>query len=181
MNNKEKIIVSMILIVIGVAYRLFPHPANFAPIAAISLFSGFYFYRYFMVIPLIAMFFGDMFIGFYEWKLMLAVYFSFALIGLLGILIRKNKSIAALIGCSLAGSVLFFLITNFAVWAFSSWYPHTMKGLIQCYAMAIPFFKSTILGDLFYVSVIFGLYEILAQPRERLYFILAEREKVKTI
>lgn len=171
MENREKIIAIFILVVVGISYRLFPHPPNFAPIAAISLFSGFYFRRYFIAIPIAAMFASDIFLGFYDWKLMAAVYFSFALIGMLGILMRKNKSVAMLIGFSLAGSFLFFTLTNSAVWLFSPWYASNMQGLLECYTMAIPFFKNTILGDLFYASVIFGCYEILAQPKERLAFL----------
>ncbi len=79
-----------------------------------------------------------------------------------------------MISCSLSGSILFFILTNFAVWTFSQWYPHNIQGLIECYMMAVPFFKNTLLGDLFYASVIFGCYEILAQPREKLHFIFAK-------
>lgn len=171
MTNKEKIVAVTILVLVGVSYRLFPHPPNFAPVAAISLFSGFYFRRYFIAIPLAAMFISDIFLGFYDWKLMAAVYSSFALIGVLGILMRRNKSILSLVGCSLAGSVLFFLLTNFAVWFFAPWYPHNTKGLYECYLMAVPFFKNTLMGDLFYSAVIFGCYEILAQPKEKLAFL----------
>jgi hypothetical protein len=171
MTNKEKIIAVFILVIVGISYRLFPHPPNFAPVAAISLFSGFCFRRYFIAVPLGVMLISDVFIGFYDWKLMTVVYFSFALIGFLGILMRKNKSVTLLLGCSLAGSFLFFILTNFAVWALSPWYSHDWQGLTNCFTMAIPFFKNTLMGDLFYSSVIFGCYEILAQPKERLAFL----------
>jgi len=181
MNNKEKAIAILILIAVGISYRIFPHPANFAPIAAISLFSGFYFRRYFVAVPLIAMLISDLFIGFYDWKLMAVVYFSFTLIGFFGILMRKNKSVASLVGCSLAGSFLFFILTNFAVWAFSPWYGHNWQGFMECYTMAIPFFKNTLMGDLFYSSVIFGCHEVLAQPKERLAFIFNRQKQVNAI
>jgi hypothetical protein len=171
MTKKEKIIAIVILVLAGVAYRLFPHPPNFAPVAAISLFSGFYFRKYFILIPIAVMLISDIFIGLYDWRLMAAVYVSFILVSLIGILMRKNKSVMSLVGCSLAGSILFFVLTNFAVWAFSPWYHHSSQGLMQCYAMAIPFFKNTLAGDLFYASVIFGCYEIMAQPKERLAFL----------
>ncbi|MCX6763739.1 MAG: hypothetical protein NTZ97_03360 [Candidatus Moranbacteria bacterium] len=171
MTTKEKVIAVIILILVGISYRLFPHPPNFAPVAAISLFSGFYFRRYFIFIPVVIMLVSDIFIGFYDWKLMAVVYFSFILVCFIGILMRKNKSVLSLIGYSLTGSILFFLLTNFAVWFFASWYPHNFQGLTECYLMAIPFFKNTIAGDLFYASVIFGCYEILAQPKEKLAFL----------
>lgn len=174
MTKKESIIAVAILVLVGVSYRIFPHPPNFAPVAAISLFSGFLFRRYFILIPMAIMFLSDMVIGFYSWKLMAVVYGSFLLISLLGILIRKRKSILILFSYSLLGSILFFLLTNLAVWVFGSWYPHNLQGLADCYAMAVPFFKNTIMGDLFYVSIIFGCYEILAQPKEKLKFIFAK-------
>jgi hypothetical protein len=176
MRNKEKIIAVLILILVGVSYRLIPHPPNFAPVAAISLFSGFFFRRYFILIPISIMLMSDIVIGFYDWKLMMAVYSSFVLVCFLGIILRKRKSVLFLIGSSLLGSVLFFILTNLAVWIFASWYPHNFTGLIECYAMAIPFFKNTLAGDMFYASVIFGSYELLAQPKEKLYFIWSKPE-----
>jgi hypothetical protein len=59
-------------------------------------------------------------------------------------------------GAALASSIIFFVLTNFGVWAFGSWYPKTWEGLVACYVAAIPFFHNTLLGDAFYVSVLFG-------------------------
>ena len=177
MAKKETIVAVLILLIVGVAYRIFPHPPNFAPVAAIALFSGFFFRRYFILIPLAIMLVSDIFIGFYDWKLMAVVYFSFALIGLMGILIRKNKSVLSLVGYSLFGSLLFFILTNFAVWFFASWYSHDFKGLTECYSMAIPFFKNTLAGDLFYTSIVFGAYELLAQPKEKFSFIFSKNRQ----
>jgi len=178
MTRKEPIVAILILLAVGVAYRFFPHPPNFAPVAAIALFSGFFFRRYFILIPLAIMLVSDIFIGFYDWKLMAVVYFSFVLISFSGILMRKNKSVMSLAGYSLLGSILFFVLTNFAVWLFANWYMPDLKGLLNCYTMAIPFFKNTIAGDLFYTSVIFGVYELAAEPKEKLRFILANSKLV---
>jgi hypothetical protein len=159
--QKNKIIIFIILVGLGVALRLLPHPWNFTPIAAIALFAGVYLGRkYAIFAPLLAMLAGDVFLGFYEWKLMAVVYASFALAGIIGILIRKRKSVPVVAAGSVAASVQFFLITNFAVWQFSHWYPKTLAGLMQCYAMALPFFRSALAGDLFYVALFFGTYEM---------------------
>jgi hypothetical protein len=176
MSKKETIIAIMILVLVGISHRIFPHPPNFAPVAAISLFSGFYFRRYFILIPIAIMLISDIFIGFYDWKLMSVVYLSFILISLIGIILRRNKSIVFLIGGSLFGSILFFLLTNIAVWIFGQWYTHDFKGLIECYTLAIPFFKNTLTGDLFYTSLIFGAYELLAMPKEKLSFIFSKTD-----
>jgi len=150
-----------LLILFGVMLRFVPHPANFAPIAAIGLFSGCYLKkRYAFLLPLAAMLVSDYFIGFYSWKIMISVYLSFALVGLIGIWIKNHKSAYTVLGGTLTGSALFYLITNFAVWAFGSLYPRTWTGLLWCYAAAIPFFRNTILGDIFYVGVLFGTYEM---------------------
>ncbi len=156
-----KIIIFLILIALGVTLRLLPHPWNFTPIVAITLFSGVYLgKKYAFSVPILAMLFSDIFLGFYEWKLMLSVYGSFALISLIGLIIKKRKSMGIVLLGSFSASILFFLITNFSVWAFAPWYAKTFSGLVQCYIMAIPFFKNTLLGDLFYVTVFFGVYEI---------------------
>jgi len=178
MTKKEKIVAVLILVAVGVSYRIMPHPPNFAPVAAIALFSGFLFRRYFIWIPLIIMLVSDYFIGFYDWKLMAVVYGSLGLICLAGILLRKNKTVVSLVGYSLLGSVLFFILTNFAVWFFGGWYSHDFKGLAECFALAVPFFKNTLAGDLFYASVIFGCYELLAQPKEKLRFLLTGSGKL---
>lgn len=150
------------LIVIGVILRLIPHPPNFAPISALALFGGAHINKkYALVVPLLAMFFSDMIIGFASFWVTLSVYLSFSIIGIMGLWLRKRKNITNTIGVTLTGSLLFFIITNFAVWIGTPWYGKNLFGLIKCYWMAIPFFKNTILGDLFYVGLMFGIFEIV--------------------
>jgi hypothetical protein len=102
---------------------------------------------------------SDIFIGYYQFSLMAVVYGSFLLCVLLGFWLKKNKKWYTIGGSAILGAVLFFLITNFAVWALTPWYQKTFFGLFQCYLMALPFFKNTLLGDLFYVTLFFGAYE----------------------
>ncbi len=145
----------------AVVLRLLPHVPNFAPIAAMALFGGTYLgKKYALLVPLAAMVISDYFIGFYDLRLELVVWGSFLLVGVLGLWLKRHKNIQNVIGATLLGSVLFFIITNLGVWAFSSWYPKTVQGLSQSYLLAIPFFRNTILGDLFYVGIMFGLYEL---------------------
>lgn len=168
MKNKNTLIVGMVLVLWGVTARLLPHPANFAPIAAIALFSAVYLsQRWALLVPVVAMMIGDYFVGFYTWPLMLAVYGSFILVGLIGWWVKRNKSFSTVISGSLLGSVVFFLVTNFAVWALSGWYAKTLVGLGQAYIMALPFFRNTLLGDLFYVGLTFGIYELVKLWLER--------------
>lgn len=151
----------LLLILAGVLLRLLPHPANFAPIAALALFGGTYLNKkYALLIPLVAVFLSDLYLGFYSIPIMAAVYGSFIIVGLLGLWLKKHKNTQNTIGVTVLSSVLFFVITNFAVWAFSPWYAKTLPGLLQCYYMALPFFRNTLLGDFFYVGVFFGVYAI---------------------
>lgn len=167
-KNTNTLIIAISLVTLGLVSRLLPHPANFAPIAAIAIFGGLYLpKRLAIILPMLAMFVSDIFIGFYTWQIMAAVYGSFAIVGLIGLLVRKNKKAATVIGGTILGSVLFFLITNFAVWAFGAMYTHTFAGLMQCYTMAIPFFKNTLLGDLFYTGALVGAFELLTYWRRR--------------
>ena len=149
------------LIIAAAFLRLIPHPPNFAPIAAIALFSAVYLNKkYALLVALSAMLISDAFLGFADLWVTVSVYGSFLLIGIVGFWLKKNKNAQNLIGASLSASIIFYLLTNFAVWAATSWYPKTFSGLILCYEMAIPFFRNTIFGDLFYVGALFGLYEL---------------------
>lgn len=147
-----------------------PHIPNFAPIAALALFSGTYLKKkYALVVPIVAMLVADYFIGFYNPFVLASVYGCFLIIGLIGIWLRNNKTFSNVVGASLMGSVAFFLITNFAVWlAPQFYYPHTLQGLLNCYTLALPFFRNTIAGDLFYVGVFFGLMEVSVLAASRL-------------
>lgn len=166
MNKKEFTIVLLVLLIFGVMYRLLDYPPNFTPIAAISLFAGYYFRsKWVFVLPLSILLISDIFIGFYNFEIMLAVYLCFAIIPFLGFLIKGKNKAGKIIFASLTGSILFFVITNFAVWFFGNWYSHDFGGLISCYAMAIPFFRNTLTGDLFFSGVVFGsfaLYKVYA-------------------
>lgn len=152
-----------LLIVFGFSARLLPHPPNFAPIGALALFGGIYLPRRLaLIIPLGAMILSDLIIGFYSLPIMLSVYGSFALMNVIGLWVRERKRFSTVLGGTLCGSTLFFLITNAAVWAFSGIYPFTFSGLTQSYMMGLPFFRNTLFGDLFYVGILAGSYECIA-------------------
>jgi hypothetical protein len=178
-HDKETLMKTRTLIVIGAVLlaalsRLMPHPPNFAPITAMALFGAATLTdrRLGILTPLVALFVSDMCIevanrmgwmtswGIYSG--MWVMYVAYSLIILLGLLLRKHRTAPAIAGATLAGSVVFFLVSNFAVWATGSLdikgipYPHTLEGLIYCYREGIPFFRNTLLGDVFYSTVLFG-------------------------
>lgn len=167
-NKLPNLIIPALLILLGLTARLLPHPPNFAPIGAIAIFGGIYLpKRWAILAPLAAMFVSDIFIGFYAWQIMASVYLSFALTGVIGLIVKQKKTLARVVGGTLLGSILFFLITNIAVWAFGAMYPQNLAGLMESYTMAIPFFRNSLLGDLFYVGILVGSAEVLLLTRSR--------------
>lgn len=174
------------LIVFGCGSRLliadFP---NFKPLAAIALFSGFYFRSLPMAFAATALslLLSDALIGSYPWPIAISVYGSLLVGCVAGRYFIGSTSVAepsnrAGLSRSVAGgskrtftksaaaalamSCLFFVITNFAVWASGSWYPTSTAGLIACYSNAVPFFKYTVAGDLTFTLGLFGSYALFS-------------------
>lgn len=150
-------------ILIAAMSRLFPHIPNFTPIAAMALFGGVYFSdkRLAFVIPLVAMFLSDIAIqlifgwGFHN--TMIYVYISFILTSLIGLMVRRNVTFLSVTTGSIASSILFFIITNFGVWAASD-FQLGLSGLTTTYILGLPFFAPTLLGDLFFNTILFGAF-----------------------
>lgn len=147
-------------ILVAAVMRLVPHPPNFSPIAAMALFSGAYLGRRALgfAAPLGAMLLSDLFLGFHP--LMVIVYGSVALTVCLGWTISRRCSSFRIGLASLSGSVLFYTLTNFGVWAFSDMYPKTLAGLVSCYVAAIPFFQNSLAGDLVFTATLFGGFAV---------------------
>lgn len=160
MKNKLFSFLPYFLILLAIAVRFLPHLPNATPISAIALFGGVYLNRRLSIIlPLTAMFLSDLLIGLYSWPIMLSVYGSFAIIGMLGWWLAKHRGVVTTIGTTVVGSAIFFVVTNWAVWQFGAWYPHTSTGLLASYIAGLPFWRNMLIGDLFYVGVLFGVYE----------------------
>lgn len=163
--SKSKIIegtVALVLVMVGISLRLLPHPPNFTPIVAIALFGGVYLSRKIaFVLPVVAMMISDIFIGSYEISLTLSVYGSFLVMVGIGFWVRKHKKWSTIGGSAIISAVLFFIITNLAVWVFTPWYPKTLGGLVQCFLLAFPFFRNTLSSTLFYTPIFFGIYELI--------------------
>ena len=156
----SKFIFAAGLILAAAFTRLIPHYPNFTAVGAIALFGGTYLpnKKLAFIVPFVAMLLTDLIIGFHP--TMWAVYLSFGLIVLIGLQISKNKKVTNILFATISSSLLFFIITNFAQWLTDPFYAKTGAGLAQCYTMAIPFFGYTALGDLFYVGILFGIYEL---------------------
>jgi hypothetical protein len=164
------------LILLAALSRLLPHPPNFAPITAMAVFGGIvYRHRTAAVIaPLLALLLSDLVIevlyrnglaprlGLYRG--MWWIYATSALVALLSILARGTRSPVVIAAMTLCGSCVFFLLSNFVFWAETDSYPHTIAGLAACYTAGIPFFRNTVLGDVTYTAILFGVW-LLAEAR----------------
>ena len=169
MKTKE-IIIAVLLISFIIVARILPHLPNVAPVAAAALVAGVYLGRkWALIVPLVGMLMSDILLGFYNSTVMLAVYGSFLLIGLVAWLLKNNKSAINIITASLVSSILFFFLTNLAVWLASDWYTRDLAGFLLTYELAVPFFRNTLVGDLLYVGVLFTIFEsVEAFSRQKL-------------
>ena len=154
-EKNKRILFITFFIVIAALMRLIPHPPNFVPITAIAIFAGIKFknIKLAYLIPISIMLTSDFVIGFSY--ISIFVYLAFILITTYSFIVKSYhvKNI-------LFSSIIFFIITNFGVWLLGG-YTYSLEGLILCYTMAIPFFTSPILADLFFSGILyFGFKKI---------------------
>ena len=169
----------LVLIISGVLLRLVPHLPNFTPIAALTLFGAAYLPRkYALILPLIAIAvsdylllyinpFGEKIFNFTQIYPLTAafhdttgwVWVSLMISGLLGLLLQKKRGFVRVGTVTIISALQFYLLTNFGVWAAGAYARH-LWGLSASYVAALPFLRWTLLGDFFYTTSFFGLYEI---------------------
>jgi hypothetical protein len=151
------------LIGLDVVARLVPHAPNFTPLAASALFAAAVFRVRVLslAVPLLAMALSDAVLGFYDWKLMGVVYAAITLPAVMALGVGRLRSPIALLCLAVSSSVVFFVTTNFAVWAFGAIYTRDLAGLSTCYVAALPFFQNTLSGDLFWTCVLFGGHQLI--------------------
>lgn len=167
--SKERIASALptVFAIIMIAFcRLLPHPWNFVPVSASAIFGGIYLNKkWAFVLPIASMLIADIFIGF-SLPDVPFVYGSIALSVLIGGWIgskreRKSAFVASLFLGTISSSVMFYVVTNFGSWLTLNIYTKDLAGFLQSYAMAIPFFKNTLAGDVFFVSVFVVGYELM--------------------
>ena len=173
-NLLYRLLLALVIIVIAAALRIAPHPWNFTPVGAMALFSGAIIKdrRLAFAFPLIALFAGDVFVGFYKIGVMLMVYASFLLSVFIGRFLQGHRTVLRISVGTLLGSIQFFLVTNFAIWWLLNSYPKTAAGLAACYLTGLPLFWNTLAGDGFYSALFFGAFALAE------HFISVLRERV---
>lgn len=162
---------STLTLMIGLAaftllWRVLPHGWNMTPVLALALFAGARLQAPALrfVLPLAVMLLSDLLLGFHD--TMLYVYAALLLVVLMGQGLGGKASLPGHAGMSVAGSLTFFLITNFGVWMSGALYPLTAEGLVSSYIMGLPFLWKTLAGDLFFVVMFFALFRLLAQTQQ---------------
>jgi len=161
-----------IFLVLAVAVRFMPHPWHFTPVAASLLFFGAYGSRRQLWFPVVLLAASDVFLNkfIYSYPLswdLLVTWAWYAAVVFLGSGLRRHLKPLWIMGSALASSVSFFLLSNFAVWAAYDMYPKNFAGLMTCYAMAVPFFRGTLAGDLVFTAVLFAVPVVIKQFSER--------------
>lgn len=151
---------ALTLLVFGIASRFFIHTPNFTPVLAIALFGGVYLRRsQALWVPLALMMASDLVLGLHS--TIPFTWGSVLLVSLIGLWTRQNPSPLRIVSSTLVSAVLFFIVTNFGAWL--AFYPLTKAGFVECYTLAIPFFRTTLVSTLVYSVVLFGMYEWLAR------------------
>lgn len=158
---------AVLFVVLAVAIRFLPFVLgytpvwNFTPVGAALLFFGARQPRKHMWFPVALLALSDILLNrfVYNFPITWETFVStgwYAVAILIGSLLKDKVSPLRVVGASLAGSVSFFIVSNFAVWAAYNMYPHTLSGLAACYVAAIPFFRGTVAADLLYALAIFA-------------------------
>jgi hypothetical protein len=168
-----------LLLALGVLGRWFQPDWNVTPIVAVATFAGYYFRRISVawLATLAVMTASNLLLPAYNnYGVMLVVFGMFLLPAALGRWVRGQESYARLAICGLLPAMLFFVATNFAVWYFGNSYEPTWAGLVHCYSAGLPFFRAMLLGDVFFLAVVFGSF---AACRERGLFARRELAPVR--
>ena len=156
-----------IFTVLGVISRLAPHMPNMTAVGAIALFTGAKFgVKKSLIVLFTTMLIADSIKGLHS--VMWATYGALIIGMLIGKYIATKKQVGWIIGGTFLFSIVFFVVTNFAVWLAPNYmYEKTISGLMQCYIMAIPFFRNALVGDLMYSGIFFGGFALVKSLREK--------------
>ena len=151
--SKKKLIENFLLFLgcVGIVliFRVIPHPPNFTPVIALSLYLPIIFGLWSLPFCILGFAITDYFVGFHS--LLIWTWGSLALIGLIS---KYSKNISSRLFTSFLGSIIFFIISNFGVWFSGDLYQHSLQGLVNCYIMALPFFTNTLLSTIFFALLI---------------------------
>jgi len=157
-NPKRDALWFIVIFVLGLSFRLLPHPSNISPLAGLLFLASREIRSnlVLLILPLFVGFIGDLFL-----KTDASAFFvtaGFVLSAFLGrVLLQSSFSFLRLGAASLLSSLSFFVLSNFGVWFAGYLYSRDLSGLVQCFTLALPFFERSMLSDLVCSFGIFGL------------------------
>jgi len=181
---RKNIVLVLLLVAAAILTRMFNIP-NFNPVMALALFSAAALPFWLGVtFPLVAMFISDLIMGMLQHDVTLLqwmsfqpfVYGSFVLVAIMSYVFLKpflksdtlgTTAMGGVVG-GFAGSLIFFLVTNLMVWinpipVWPSMYTLDFTGLVNCFTLAIPFWKNSLIADLLFTPVLFVAYHLLSK------------------
>ena len=153
----------LIAIAVRLAIVVIPsHPFHFTPVGAALLYFGARRSRKEFAIPVLMLAASDVYLAVVHYGmkeswdfLVICAWYAAALF--MGRFIVSKTTPVRVMSAALASAISFFLVSNFAVWAFGTMYSHNWAGLLQCYTMAIPFFRNTFASDLILTPLAFSI------------------------
>lgn len=154
---------AFVFVLLAIAVRLDPnHILAFTPVGAALLYFGARGPRKLIWVPLTLFAAADVYLTLFQYHYGFSadhyvtwVWYA-AILGL-GALLGRKPGALQIFAASLATAFSFFLISNFAVWAVWGMYPKTVAGLMECYTIALPFFRRELVSDVLFAAVFFGL------------------------
>ncbi|HEX6821190.1 MAG TPA: DUF6580 family putative transport protein [Candidatus Sulfotelmatobacter sp.] len=150
-----------VFILFALAVRFMPHPLAFTPVGAALLYFGARGSRRQLWVPLALLAASDVILTTlvyrypFSWDHFVTWAWYAGMLGL-GSTLKRNSGAVRILLTALTGSVAFFVVSNFAVWAAWNMYPRTFAGLMTCYEAGLPFFQRGVIGDLLFTAVMFG-------------------------
>lgn len=159
-TNRFNFFMAVAVVFICVLMRFTPHLANYSPVLGMLLFAGYIFRNktYAVAIPLFALFLSDLVLGLYDGIAL--VYFGYLMIIALGVYVKSSKPHVLALN-AFAASTAFFIYSNLGVWLFTNLYTKTWSGLVECFVMALPFFRGTLVSTFLSTAILFGAYSLI--------------------
>lgn len=161
-----QVLLLVALLAIGIGSRFLPHPPDATALTAVLFASALYLGpRMTFALALLILLWSDVFFGTYELPVMVSVYGSFLVIGGLGLAFAHLKRAGLRILLLASASLVFFLVTNAALWYFTPWYTKDVNGLVLSYTLGLPFLKNMLLADFLYTPALLGALAFVLAPR----------------
>ena len=152
---------AFLVLALGAMTRLIIHAPNFTPVLALALFGGVYLKKkQALVLPVILLAATDIILGYHQ-----TIFFTWGcivLIAAMGIWVKNNKNTKTIFGSSLLAAVVYYIVTNLGVWLTTGMYPMNLSGLAECYYVAIPYFRNTLISTFAYTFLLFTAYDLIA-------------------